>query len=72
MDLIKGKAIFCPECGIKLINLDGKINPKNEKLANVWGYCDLCDKHYHWIAFISTKTGEHSISGFSHYFSSEE
>ena len=68
MDLINGKTMYCPECGKELIELDGKINPKNPKLANVYGSCDSCDKHYHWIAFVSTKIGEHSVSGFSHYF----
>lgn len=68
MNLINGKTMYCPECGKELIKFDGRISPQNSELANVNAYCDKCDKHYHWIAFVSTKTGEHSVSGFSHYF----
>lgn len=72
MDLINGKTMRCPECGKELVEFKGRINPINPKLANVNAYCGNCDKHYHWIAFVSTKTGEHSVSGFSHYFPSDK
>ena len=72
MDLINGKTIYCPECGKELTELDGKINLKNPKLANANGYCGNCDKHYHWIAYVSTKPEKHSVSGFRHYFPSDK
>lgn len=72
MDLIRGKTMYCPECGKALIKFDGRINPINSELANVNACCGNCEKHYHWIAFISTKTGKHSIAGFRQYFPSSK
>lgn len=62
MDLINGKTIYCPECGHHLAP-SGKVNGK---IANVEAYCPICDKNYHWIAYIS-KDEEHKICMFSAY-----
>ena len=72
MDLIKGKTMYCPECGKELIEFDGEMNYRGSKIANVNAKCSSCNKYYHWIAFVNTKTREHSITGFGHYFPNDK
>ena len=63
MDLINGKAMYCPECGHHL-SPHGKVNGAT---AHVEAYCPACDKGYHWIAYIG-KNNAHKIVGFHHMF----
>jgi hypothetical protein len=66
MDLINGKILYCPECGRPLTKYNGG-TAENGETAHVRAYCETCDRHYHWLAFVSTKTGKHTVAGFSHY-----
>ena len=62
MDLINGKTMYCPECGHHL-SPHGKVNGAT---AHVKAYCPLCDKNYHWVAYIN-KNKEHKVTMFRHY-----
>ena len=64
MDLINGKTMWCPECGKSFAQYDGKVNGET---AHVTTYCGDCNKHYHWIAYISKNTKEHTVAMFREY-----
>lgn len=64
IDLINGKTMYCPECGKPFVQYDGEVNGQS---AHVTVYCKDCNKHYHWVAYISTSTGEHKVTMFRNY-----
>lgn len=63
MDLINGKAMCCPECGNRL-SPHGKVNGA---IAHVEAYCPMCNKSYHWIAYVS-KDNTYKVVGFHHLY----
>jgi RNase P subunit RPR2 len=64
IDLINGKTMYCPECGKPFDQYDGEVNGQS---AHVSVYCKDCNKHYHWVAYISTSTGDHKVALFRNY-----
>ena len=64
MDLINGKTMWCPECGKSFAQYDGKANGET---AHVTAYCEDCNKHYPWGAYISKDTKEHKVTMFKDY-----
>lgn len=64
MDLINGKTMYCPECGKSFNKYDGKVNGQT---AHVTTYCEDCNKHYHWVAYISKNTKQHEVVMFRDY-----
>ena len=59
-NLINAKAMYCPVCG-KPMNTSGQQANANSALGE--GYCDTCNKAYHWVAFIN-KDDKVEIAGF--------
>lgn len=63
IDLIHGRAIYCPTCGHHLAPR-GEVNGNS---AHVEAYCPLCDNDYHWVAYVN-KNKKHSIGMFRQFF----
>ena len=63
MDLINGKTMYCPECGRRFDQYNGK---QNGQSAHVESHCEDCEKYYHWIAY-ANKEKEHKITMFKSY-----
>ena len=66
MDLINDKTMYCPECGHHLVP-HGKVN---NVTAHVEACCPICDKNWHWIAYID-KNKKHKVSMFKEYLKIE-